>query len=294
MAMFSTYDRIMNCVRSSNLNFACQETPYSLYLTIRKSKVKNDNKQSSSPVIGNYEVESLVKENLSLRERLRNLENKLDAFEDTNKMLEEKLASAEGKVLKAYKENLKNEDEMKNLRNVIKDNNNDISKLKCEKKEVMKEMKKKVHDLDKSNLAHKNSIESLKEDVKKQKDEKSRLEKETKQLEKKIKSGKHENEIDSNRNIPPDFPPQSCSSGTASSSTRPPCTPTRGSHPFTSTSPPTTSTRVPPSTSPSPVESKLSCSPPSPHTPPGQPPPRTSSYTTMEEMKAAIREAFRK
>ena len=205
MAIFSTYDRIMNCVRSSNLNFACQETPYSLYLTIRKSKVKNDNKQSSSPVIGNYEVESLVKENLSLRERLRNLENKLDAFEDTNKMLEEKLASAEGKVLKAYKENLKNEDEMKNLRNVIKDNNNDISKLKCEKKEVMKEMKKKVHDLDKSNLAHKNSIESLKQDVKKQKDEKSRLEKQTKQLEKKIKSGKHENEIDSNRNIPPDF-----------------------------------------------------------------------------------------
>ena len=65
----------------------------------------------------------------------------------------------------------------------------------------------------------------------------------------------------------------------SSSSTRPPCTPTRGSHPSTSTSP---------------VERKLTCAPPSPRTPPGLPPPCTPNYTTMEEMKAAIREAFRK
>ena len=141
MAMFPTYDRIINCVRSSNLNFACQETPYSLYITIRKSKVKNDIQQSLRPVVGNYEVESLVIENL--REKLRNLEGKLHASEDTNKMLEEKLASAEGRALKACKENLKKDDEMKNLRNVIKNNNNDISKLECEKKKFKKEMKRK-------------------------------------------------------------------------------------------------------------------------------------------------------
>ena len=239
MAMFPVYNRIINCVRSSNLNFACQETPYSLYLTIRKSKVKYDNQQSSCPVMGNYEVESLEKENLSLRERLNSLEGKLNASEDTNKRLEEKIASAEGKALKACKENLKKDDEIKILRNVIKNNNNDISQLECEKKEFKKEMKKKVNDLEKTNLAHQNSIESLKEEVKKQKNEKNRLEKQTKQLEKKIKSGKHENEIDSNQNSPPDFPPRSCSSGPASSSTRPPCTPTRASHPSTS---PSTST----------------------------------------------------
>ena len=136
MAMFPAYDNIMNCVRSSNLNFACQETPYSLYLTIRKSKVKKTHQQSSIiPVIENQEIEGLVKENLSLRESLQNLEGKLDASEDTTKVLEKKLATAEAKALKANKENIEKDHEIKNLKNVIKNNNTDISKLECEIKE---------------------------------------------------------------------------------------------------------------------------------------------------------------
>ena len=143
MAMFPAYDNIMNCVRSSNLNFACQETPYSLYLTIRKSKVKKTHQQSSIiPVIENQEIEGLVKENLSLRESLQNLEGKLDASEDTTKVLEKKLATAEAKALKANKENIEKDHEIKNLKNVIKNNNTDISKLECEIKEHKKDLKK--------------------------------------------------------------------------------------------------------------------------------------------------------
>ena len=119
--MFSAYDKIIHCVRSSNLNFASQETPYSLYLTFRKSKVKNS-QQSSIPVIDNHEIEieSLVKENLSLTESGKNLKGKLNASEDTTKMLEEKLASIETKALKAHKENIKKDDEIKCLKIVIK------------------------------------------------------------------------------------------------------------------------------------------------------------------------------
>ena len=82
--------------------------------------------------------------------------------------------------------------------------------------------------------------------------------------------------------LPPIIP------GSCSSSTRPPCTPTRGSHPSTSTSPSMMPTHSPPSTSPSPLERNLACAPPSPRTP------CAPSYTTIEEMKAAIREAFKK
>ena len=141
----------MNCVRSSNLNFACQETPYSLYLTIRKSKVKKTHQQSSIPVIENQEIEGLVKENLSLKESLQNLEGKLDASEDTTKVLEKKLATAEAKALKACKENIKKDDEIKSLKN----NNTYISKLECEIREHKKDLKKKVHAFEKSNLAYK-------------------------------------------------------------------------------------------------------------------------------------------
>ena len=200
MAMFSEYDKILNCVRSSNLNFATQETPYSLYLTIRKSKVKKNNQQSSILMNDNHENEGLVKENLSLKETLQNLKRNLDASEDFTIKLEEKLASAEAKVLKAYKENLKKDDEMKTLKNVIKNNNEDIFNLECEKRELKKDMKKKVHDLEKSNLAHLNSIETLKQEVKKQKDEKLKLDKKIKQLEKKVKSGKPEEKPDTETN----------------------------------------------------------------------------------------------
>ena len=37
--------KILYSVRSSNLNYACQETPYSIYLTIRKSWSKHQQVQ---------------------------------------------------------------------------------------------------------------------------------------------------------------------------------------------------------------------------------------------------------
>ena len=86
----------------------------------------------------NHKVEGLVKENLSLKDTLQNLKRKLDASEDITKKLEEKLASAEAKVSKAYKENLKKDDEIKTLKNVIKNNNEDISNLECEKRDFKK------------------------------------------------------------------------------------------------------------------------------------------------------------
>ena len=109
MAMSST-NQIINSVRSSNLNFAHYETPFSIYLTIRKSKVKNYHhhekglhpcsSEVSASSIGRQN-EELVKET-SFKESIRDLQGKLDDSEERAKVSEEKVASAEAEVLKAY------------------------------------------------------------------------------------------------------------------------------------------------------------------------------------------------
>ena len=37
MSIKMSYDSVIECVRASSLNFSCQETPYSFYITLRKS-----------------------------------------------------------------------------------------------------------------------------------------------------------------------------------------------------------------------------------------------------------------
>ena len=45
----SPFDKIVHCVRGSCLNFSINETPYSLYLTIRKSFSKSTEENFSTP-----------------------------------------------------------------------------------------------------------------------------------------------------------------------------------------------------------------------------------------------------
>ena len=85
-------DHILNSVRSSNLNFANQETPYSLYLTIRKTQIKTNHQSNSFQSNGSVGIvqhgrEVLEKENLIMKTRIRELEDKVNASRDTTKIL---------------------------------------------------------------------------------------------------------------------------------------------------------------------------------------------------------------
>ena len=260
--MFSTYDHIINSVRSSNLNFGHYETPYSIYLTIRKSQVRNYHHQQglqscSSEVSDSSRGrhnEELDNEKLAFKESIRKLQGKLDASEERAKVLEEKVASAEAEALKTYdqikesKEYLnKKDDEIRILKHVIKNKNNEISKLEVEKSDLRKVMKKKekeVNDEEKSILANQNSMKALKEEDQKHKNDKNNLNKKIKQFEKDAKYGKPENINDSNQNIPPDLShrpcilasTQPCGSPTLALSTQPSTPPAHtppGSTPWT-------------------------------------------------------------
>ena len=117
MAMFSTYDQIINSVRSSNLNFAHYETPFSIYLTIRKSQVKNyhHHEQGLHPCSSEVSASSIGRQNKELV--------KETSFKESIRDLEGKLDDSEAEVLKAYdqirksKEHLsKKDDEIKSLK----------------------------------------------------------------------------------------------------------------------------------------------------------------------------------
>ena len=270
MAMIPTYDHIINCVRSSNLNFSYQETPFSLYFTIRKSQVKYNNYQDNitsptpSQVLDNPDMESLMKENLTLKEKLLELEVKLDASEETTKILEGKVSAAEADALKANEE-IKKEKEKKE--------DNVTSKFEVEKENLDKVKKKKEKEalkIEKSNLA------------------KNGPDRKIKYTEKGDKSGRKPlNKKDSNKNILPDMSPRSSSS---SSPSRPIGL---GSSPHSVISPPTNSTnatRNSPPRTPTRLVTALPGMPPSQHTPPGLPPPSSPSNPTLDQIKAAFSE----
>ena len=147
MATSNSLDRIIKSVRSSNLNFAYQETPFSLYLTIRKTVVKNNQSSSlqSSQENCQHDVEALERENLSLKKSVCELEDKLSASKETTKILEEKVAVSEAETLKVFnqtklgKDSLaKKDDEIRCLKNVIKNNNATIANLQTNKTELNK------------------------------------------------------------------------------------------------------------------------------------------------------------
>ena len=132
-------DKILNSVRSTNLNFSCQETPFSLYLTIRKSLVKFNNPHkppAQANVVDNDGASdnlAIVEENIALKNNLKRLENELEISRNISKTLESKVEAAEATLFKHYKEIQqckdtigKRDDENKALKNVIKNNNSDI------------------------------------------------------------------------------------------------------------------------------------------------------------------------
>ena len=75
---------LLQHIRDSGLNFICQETPWSIYLTLRKSLVKSRTTQVSHSVTVNQEV----KENLSAETELNLLKVQFQKLSDNYKHLE--------------------------------------------------------------------------------------------------------------------------------------------------------------------------------------------------------------
>ena len=102
-------EHVMESVRSSNLNFSCKETPYSLYITIRKSltKVSIDSNcwRSSSPIFENEDsMKRLVEENNKLKQMLENCRSDLESSEELLKLSETRTEAGQVKLSKRCQE----------------------------------------------------------------------------------------------------------------------------------------------------------------------------------------------
>ena len=190
--------RILQTVRTCNLNFSCQETPYSIYLTIRKSWSKRKHQQVHEPVHQAYQhdrqnlLEATNSEVVSLSE-LAAVKSKLKASESlTSKAAAEVINHHE--TVKGLLN--KKEDEIKLLKTSIKNKVSECEMANAELKNIRKTIKskeKEVYNLENVKLNQQETISSMKMDSNRIKAEIVKLEKKIKLLEKKKEDFKHQN-----------------------------------------------------------------------------------------------------
>ena len=100
--MVANIEAVMTSVRDSHLNFSIQETPFSIYLTLRKPFAKNNQSHLLKP---NQPRQQIHVESEQIREKVKMLEKKLKdeelkscRFEELYK--QEKMKVKEAAVIK--------------------------------------------------------------------------------------------------------------------------------------------------------------------------------------------------
>ena len=93
-------DKILDLIKSSNLHFNIQETPHSVYITIRKKFLREPSLEVSSQVIGDQKLASLQNSYSNLK---HNFEEEIDHHRESQnliKLLEDKLAETEAMFIR--------------------------------------------------------------------------------------------------------------------------------------------------------------------------------------------------
>ena len=166
----SSCDSILNIVRDSCLHFCLNETPHSIYLTIRKRFLKSE----FSPVEDSTKISDKNDANVS---ELR------DTFQKKANAYEEEIAKLEVQTKAAIKQETviqKLKDEQKKLETELEVSENSRKALN----KVLKSKDKEIYDLKKENSSVKENFLQIKNQFMNYKSEAS---KEKKEMEKKVK-----------------------------------------------------------------------------------------------------------
>ena len=104
MAADQALTEILQRVHSSNLNFSVNLTPYSAYITVRKSFIKNlpqGNLQKVSTLNDDLKLKNtqFKEERNHLFVQMNNLNDEAKASKDTINILEEKVSKSEASAL---------------------------------------------------------------------------------------------------------------------------------------------------------------------------------------------------
>ena len=134
LSVQNSCDFVIRSVRDSFLNYSIQETPYSLYLTIRKSKVKDSPHQIFS---------GLQKNRVHEEKKVQDLQIKLKSLEDSNRILQENYEEATNDSEERYKTIDQLETKMKGYEKVIANSHQKdkiIEQLKKDKRTLESEL----------------------------------------------------------------------------------------------------------------------------------------------------------
>ena len=152
-----TCSKVLNTIKTSQLDFYLQETPYSAFITIRKKYVKSF-KSDTVNVETENGIEELKRENENLRNYVKEKTAELETYQDTVLVLEEKLEKAEKDMLKHFDnskiQKSKHSDEVNLLKSIKQKDNDTISVLTSNlsrNKTEIKSLHKEVYNLEKKN-----------------------------------------------------------------------------------------------------------------------------------------------
>ena len=195
-----TCEFLLKQLKSTNLNFILQETPYSVYLTIRKSFIKNLNTNNPSQTFNvseetlNKKIADLEAENLLLKSNIFGHRSEMTNSEQTIIKLEEKIKTAEIETIKNIQETKKVEKQFHRLEDILVEKEKEIMKLRTisknlnddvvKTKENLQNVSKSLKVSEKESFKAKNKCDNLESTVTKLKTEQFSLQKTIKKFEK--------------------------------------------------------------------------------------------------------------
>ena len=84
MAACEAFDKVLKCVKTSNLNFCLQLSPFSAHISVKKSLIKDKSgfylthPDSDATLTGNQNLENLTKKLMELESTIKDLKLRLD------------------------------------------------------------------------------------------------------------------------------------------------------------------------------------------------------------------------
>ena len=178
------FDKILEQIQTSNLNFQLRLSPFSASISLKKSFIRDKSGYfllpSTGPMPANSENDELVEKKEHLNQKVDEMQNLIESKSETIQTLEEKITNVEASAYKSLKE--KN-DEVNTVKNSLKNANQEIAILKNElksKHKVVKEKEKEVFRLDQK-------CENLGKNLKRVKEEVNSMKSDNKKFQKKQK-----------------------------------------------------------------------------------------------------------
>ena len=167
-ALLNSCQSILNQVRRTNLNFSVQETPFSIYLTVRKTFVKSRSLPDIPPVILLDDVsEHLQSKHTHLKIEHEKVKESLKESLDKNKTKTSNIAKLEEKIRDLHAEIGRKADLLNSAETKMIDNNRVLQtkheKVCAENKNLKYEnedLKKEINNL---NIASKSAKKEVKE-----------------------------------------------------------------------------------------------------------------------------------